>query len=351
LREQTIIQYNDHGQPELLTARNDPYINSHNHLQLQGWRANVDLKPILTTYAALQYVSNKHNEHFIKSFQKLLLYSVAERDFSSQETCHLLLGIPLFYCSQRTLSWPELYDHHLQEIVTEPVDVLGLATNSLEENINNDEYQSDKESEETQLDWMILVETCPDNQPYNSSDLGIENHEINDSVDSVINYETLNKKQKTILDRIECNYIANILGKCVEPLRIIIMSTAKTKKSYLIKAIWCKLNEITLSIPVNAKTFDLTGESLKCLQNKLKWVKYFIINEMSMVGQHTLALIDLRMHQAFPNCQNIPFDGRSIIFVRDFGQLPPVCDLPMYAQDSRPSDALSEDGRTAYIQF
>ena len=29
LREQTIIQENDCGQPELLTARNDPYINSH----------------------------------------------------------------------------------------------------------------------------------------------------------------------------------------------------------------------------------------------------------------------------------------------------------------------------------
>ncbi|PKY47869.1 hypothetical protein RhiirA4_463251 [Rhizophagus irregularis] len=33
--------------PELLTARNDSYINPHNRLQLQGWRANVDLKPIL----------------------------------------------------------------------------------------------------------------------------------------------------------------------------------------------------------------------------------------------------------------------------------------------------------------
>ncbi|PKK43636.1 hypothetical protein RhiirC2_627575, partial [Rhizophagus irregularis] len=37
--------------------RNDPYLNPHNRLQLQGWRANVDIKPILTIHAALQYVS------------------------------------------------------------------------------------------------------------------------------------------------------------------------------------------------------------------------------------------------------------------------------------------------------
>ena len=39
---------NDHGCPELVTTRNDPYINPHNQLQLQGWRANVDLKPVLS---------------------------------------------------------------------------------------------------------------------------------------------------------------------------------------------------------------------------------------------------------------------------------------------------------------
>ncbi|PKB97949.1 hypothetical protein RhiirA5_244077, partial [Rhizophagus irregularis] len=37
--------------------RNDQYINSHSRLQLQGWWANVDLKPILSIYAALQYVA------------------------------------------------------------------------------------------------------------------------------------------------------------------------------------------------------------------------------------------------------------------------------------------------------
>lgn len=57
LRDQTLVQFDKHGRPELITARNNPLNNPHNRLQLQGWRANVDFKPILTTYAALQYIS------------------------------------------------------------------------------------------------------------------------------------------------------------------------------------------------------------------------------------------------------------------------------------------------------
>ncbi|PKY30512.1 hypothetical protein RhiirB3_304841, partial [Rhizophagus irregularis] len=48
---------------------------------------------------------------------------------------------------------------------------------------------------------------------------------------------------------------------------------------------------------------------------------------------------------------NIPFGGRSLILFGDFGQLPPVRDLPMYAKDPRLSNNLSEDGRKAYSQF
>ena len=112
-----------HGQPELVTARNDPLINPHSRLQLQGWRANVDLKPILSTHAALQYVSkyaskseprsiafseiynqilstSREDKNSLNAVQKLLLHSVFERDISAQETAHLLLGIPLYHSSR-----------------------------------------------------------------------------------------------------------------------------------------------------------------------------------------------------------------------------------------------------------
>ncbi|PKB91697.1 hypothetical protein RhiirA5_447944 [Rhizophagus irregularis] len=35
--EKTFVRDDGHGQPELVTARNDPYINPHSQLQLQGW--------------------------------------------------------------------------------------------------------------------------------------------------------------------------------------------------------------------------------------------------------------------------------------------------------------------------
>jgi ATP-dependent DNA helicase PIF1 len=51
-------------------------------------------------------ILNKSNsdENSLVSVQKLLLNSVAERDISAQETCHLLLGIPLYHSSRQSVS-------------------------------------------------------------------------------------------------------------------------------------------------------------------------------------------------------------------------------------------------------
>lgn len=125
--EHTFVRDDGRGQPELVTARNDPLINPHSRIQLQGWRANVDLKPVLSIHAALQYISkyaskseprsvafteifngilcnSQQIDPSLTSVQKLLLHSVAERDISSQETCHLLLGIPLYHSSRSFIS-------------------------------------------------------------------------------------------------------------------------------------------------------------------------------------------------------------------------------------------------------
>jgi ATP-dependent DNA helicase PIF1 len=117
----------DNGQPELITARNDPLVNPHDRLQLQGWRANVDLKPVLTMNVALRYVSkyaskseprsasfseilstilrnSDPSDSSLKAIQGLLLHTVAERDISAQETCHLLLELPLYRSSRQFVS-------------------------------------------------------------------------------------------------------------------------------------------------------------------------------------------------------------------------------------------------------
>ena len=63
-----------------------------------------------------------------------------------------------------------------------------------------------------------------------------------------------------------------------------------------------------------------------------------------------LSLIDKRLRQAFPENKNKPFGGRSIIMFRDFGQLPPVLDLPMYTTNTS-WDITSNDGIACYKQF
>ena len=107
---------------KLVSQRNDPRINSHNRIQLQHWRANVDLQIIVDVEACARYMAkyaakgeprsdsvhsifkscvddHSANSPTHKILRRAMLRSVGERDFSAQETCHMLLSLPLFSCS------------------------------------------------------------------------------------------------------------------------------------------------------------------------------------------------------------------------------------------------------------
>ena len=60
------------------------------------------------------------------------------------------------------------------------------------------------------------------------------------------------------------------------------------------------------------------------------------------------AWVDKRCRQATGLTDQL-FGGKSIIFVGDPGQLPPVADKPLY--HSKPSGALQEQGQLAYFMF
>jgi ATP-dependent exoDNAse (exonuclease V) alpha subunit len=108
----------------------------------------------------------------------------------------------------------------------------------------------------------------------------------------------------------------------------------------------------TLSIPIfnNKCSSDLDSNRLKQLQERLQDVIYLVIDEKSMVGRRMLALIDKRLREAFPENKNEPFGGRFIILLGDFGQLPPVLDFPMYANNVS-HDTTSNDGIASYKSF
>ena len=106
----------------LTTKRNDQRVNSHNRLQLQHWRANVDLQLIVDVEACAQYMAKyaakgepqsqtvhsifktcvdniSCSSHAHKALRSAMLRCIGERDYSAQETCHMLLSLPLYGCS------------------------------------------------------------------------------------------------------------------------------------------------------------------------------------------------------------------------------------------------------------
>lgn len=67
-----------------------------------------------------------------------------------------------------------------------------------------------------------------------------------------------------------------------------------------------------------------------------------------MMGQRMLAWVDQRLRQATAKLQE-PFSGLSVILFGDFAQLPPMCDLPLYAPPGKSFVFLH--GYTMYHSF
>jgi hypothetical protein len=122
----------------LLTRRNDPLVNSYNPVQLVSWRANVDLQACVSRHKVVSYTAkyaskseprsktlaeifskileNKEDVTNKKLAQKILIESVANRDYPAAEVCHLLLQLPL-YTSSRDFVTLNL-DDSLQVVAT-----------------------------------------------------------------------------------------------------------------------------------------------------------------------------------------------------------------------------------------
>ena len=91
-------------------------------MQLSAWRANMDMQYCVSRHKVIEYCAKyatksapcsqpmkeifakivrnlKDDNTSLKAVQKLLINSVGERDYSAQETCHLLLQLPMFKAS------------------------------------------------------------------------------------------------------------------------------------------------------------------------------------------------------------------------------------------------------------
>ncbi|KAK3924651.1 ATP-dependent DNA helicase, partial [Frankliniella fusca] len=74
---------------------------------------------------------------------------------------------------------------------------------------------------------------------------------------------------------------------------------------------------------------DLKGESLQQFQEKMKNVKFLIIEEFSMVGCRLLNIINRRCMQM--KSSNEPFGALPVYMFGDLNQLPPIGDTPLYS--------------------
>ena len=151
---------------------------------------------------------------------------------------------------------------------------------------------------------------------------------------------------------------------------MIVSGTAGTGKSYLIHCFKLLLQDqlrvvaptgvaafnvsgrtlhTLLSLPTKGDFTDLEGDHLHQVQQSLSGVKYLIIDEMSNVGRKMFGQVDRRLRQVFPCHAQEVLGGCSCLLFGDFGQLPPVMDLPLYTTDSRIE--LSDQGRNGYQHF
>ena len=75
---------------------------------------------------------------------------------------------------------------------------------------------------------------------------------------------------------------------------------------------------------------DLSGESLRNLQQVFHGCEILVIDEKSMIGLYTLYIIDKRLREIKPQKSMFPFGGISIVLMGDFAQHPPMGDVPMF---------------------
>ena len=90
-----------------------------------------------------------------------------------------------------------------------------------------------------------------------------------------------------------------------------------------------------LRLPINNsknELKELSGKSLRDLQENFENVEIIVIDEKSMIGQYYFYMIDARCRQAKPENAKLPFGGISVILMGDFAQLPPIRDSPLYME-------------------
>ena len=228
--------------------------------------------------------------------------------------------------------------------------------------------QSPEEQEETQqsTDWTAAAQLYPNLQEAPRFVTHAKENAQLQVPTSTADPERLQAKQRLVYNAV-CSHIQ---AEDPEPLRMVVSGTAGTGKSFLIHCLKALLlDRLRVMAPTGVAAFNvggftlhsllhlptrgefkaLEGEQLQQLQQCFSGVDYLIIDEMSMLGRKLFGQVDQRLRQAFPHHAGQALGGCSCLLVGDFGQLPPVMDLPLYS--AVPRSAIADLGRSTYQLF
>ena len=179
-----------------------------------------------------------------------------------------------------------------------------------------------------------------------------------DNVEFTSMIESLNDEQRSVYKIVEhhCENLA--AGKETKQLLHFVSGPGGVGKSYLIKCIRIMINRkyddgdvntrviVTASTGVAAANIDgltihqilqldcqqsgylnskpLSEKKKQELRTLFAFVRYIIIDEISMIGYKTLLNINARLNSIFCTPNEIYFGGINVLFVGDLYQLPPV---------------------------
>ncbi|KAK3916502.1 LOW QUALITY PROTEIN: ATP-dependent DNA helicase [Frankliniella fusca] len=299
-------------------------------------------------------------------------------------------------------TWENLYEMHN---LTEEENVLCNFTNTNTPNENSDDLDNESLQliDEDNLDeeFMVLARSGPYTNEiliplgnrevdlnhdwdassktydiyiwYSDFENFINFHKSNDTsspVDSSFPFSYVNwsSDQAAVIKQVS-NQIEEIKSKQPQTCKtIIVQGKAGTGKSIIIKYITTLLstelgsNSYILAAPtgvsavlINGKTLHsvfqfptLTGEKAKNLSDMLSDIKFLILDEYSMIGCKTLAMINRRCKDANGNTEE-DFACLNVILLGDIKQLPPVKDNPFYARLCKTN--LAREGRSHIENF
>ena len=195
----------------------------------------------------------------------------------------------------------------------------------------NVEMQPSMDTQED-IDWAVSTQSYPniDGAPFFISQQrqAAGQHVFTTTANST----NLQGKQLQVYTIVQQHHTAN----SPPPLRTIVSGTAGTGKSYLNHCLRLLLqHQVVVAAPTGVAAFNIDGHTLHSL------LSLPTRGEFKHLEGERLT----KLQQAFSEVSS----GCSCFLFGNFGQLPPVMDLPLFTTDS--CSELSEQGKAAYQTF